>query len=125
MIPDNEPKVPPNAFVLYMKEQYSHIQNQNPTLTENAILRELGRNWLSSSDDFKEKYRREAKELREQFQLQNPGFSDRLLIRKKKLEGERPIKPINVKVIINPTPEKQTILEDIIEKPSQIDIGLQ
>ena len=68
------PKIPPNAFNLFLNEQYKIIQEQNPLLSENSIMREIGRIWLMESNEFKEKYRRVAKELRNQFKTENPHY---------------------------------------------------
>ena len=120
-------KFPPNAFILFIDEQFKVIQQQYPLLSDNEILRELGRIWLSENDEFKEKYRVTAKQLREQFKAENPAFIPRPVSKKKKLSfsGEREIRPINVKVIIHDEKElteeeqQQQQQQDQAQEPEQ------
>ena len=101
------PKIPPNAFNLFIDEHYKIIQQQYPLLNDNEIMRELGRIWLSESNEFKDKFRSVAKQMREQFKAENPAFIPRPSSKKKKMSfsGEREVRPINVKVIINDAKE--------------------
>ena len=100
-------KIPPNAFNLFIDEHYKIIQQQYPLLSDNEIMRELGRIWLSESNEFKDKFRTVAKQMREQFKADNPAFIPRPSSKKKKMSfsGEREVRPINVKVIINDAKE--------------------
>ncbi|EAY21030.1 HMG box family protein [Trichomonas vaginalis G3] len=95
-------KVPPNAFSLFFKEQHDQLTIDNPILSENDICRQIGRVWLLSSDEFKQKYRAEARKLRLKFKADNPTYSDKLLKKKKpRPESANEPHPITVKVIIN------------------------
>ena len=96
-------RVPPNAFSIFLQEEFKTYQERNPTLSEKDIKRELGKFWLASNDDYKEKYREHARALRDKFKQDNPGFVEKPL--KKKTSGplDRYPKPANVKVIIDQT----------------------
>jgi hypothetical protein len=94
-------RVPPNAFGIFLHEEFKNCQERNPTLPEKDIKRELGRFWLTSNDEFKEKYREHARMIRDKFKQDNPGFVEKPTKRKIAISLERYPRPANIKVIID------------------------
>ncbi|XP_023808914.2 transcription factor 7-like 1-A isoform X1 [Oryzias latipes] len=68
-------KKPPNAFMLYLKEQRAKVKAELNITNSSALNKVLGDRWTSLSPDNKEKYFQEAHQERKLFQQRHPGWS--------------------------------------------------
>uniref|UniRef100_A0A8C7WZN9 HMG box domain-containing protein n=1 Tax=Oryzias sinensis TaxID=183150 RepID=A0A8C7WZN9_9TELE len=68
-------KKPPNAFMLYLKEQRAKVKAELNITNSAALNKVLGDRWTSLSPDNKEKYFQEAHQERKLFQQRHPGWS--------------------------------------------------
>ncbi|KAG4302895.1 hypothetical protein PCANB_000845 [Pneumocystis canis] len=68
------PPRPPNAFILYRKNQQAHILRQNANLCNNDVSRIIGNMWNDESPQVKQRFHRLAEEMKEQHRAMYPMY---------------------------------------------------
>ncbi|XP_071953553.1 transcription factor A, mitochondrial-like isoform X2 [Antedon mediterranea] len=72
------PKRPGNSFIQFCKETRPDIMEQNPDIPLQEIAKKLGDLWRELPEEEKHTYTQQAKDLEEQFQLEQKDFKSSL-----------------------------------------------
>ncbi|KAE8295687.1 Lymphoid enhancer-binding factor 1 [Larimichthys crocea] len=84
-------KKPPNAFMIYMKEQRANVEAELNTRGSAAVNTVLGQRWKSLTKEEQDKYYEQAQNLKEIHVQQHPEWSNKNNYgkKKKKIRGKR------------------------------------
>lgn len=69
-----KPPRPPNAFILYRKNQQAHILQQNANLCNNDVSRIIGSMWNGESPAVKQRFHLLAQEMKEKHRAMYPMY---------------------------------------------------
>lgn len=87
-----KPPRPPNAFILYRKNQQAHILRQNANLCNNDVSRIIGSMWNGESPAVKEQFHLLAQEMKEKHRAMYPMY--RYCPRKASRPKRRTVSPV-------------------------------
>lgn len=71
---EGEPKRALNGFMLFRKDRYDDVKEENPSMKGSDIAKELGKLWSALSDDDKEPYVKEKTRLKEVYTKAKAAF---------------------------------------------------
>lgn len=71
---NKNPPRPPNAFILYRKNQQAHILRQNANLCNNDVSRIIGSMWNGESPAVKQRFHLLAQEMKEKHRAMYPMY---------------------------------------------------
>ena len=69
----NRVKKPMSSYMIFNKEQYTKIKEENPDMSLTEITKLVGAKWKEMSDEAKAPYVKKAEELKVKFNKENPG----------------------------------------------------
>ncbi|KAH0792318.1 HMG box family protein [Histomonas meleagridis] len=97
-----EDKIPPNAFILFMRSiRQTIIQDVSSGVTEETVDPIIGKMWQGLPEDSKNVYREQAKEIAEKFRAEHPDYPDKKVKRSPEFAKKPHPEPIHVKVIFD------------------------
>ncbi len=67
-------KRPMNAFMVWSKQRRKELAQENPRMHNSELSKQLGSEWKALSDADKRPFIDEAKKIREQHMIDNPGY---------------------------------------------------
>nr|ANW09609.1 MATA_HMG-box [Stenocarpella maydis] len=65
---------PPNAWIIFRSEKAKKVREENPTMTNGEVSKEVSRLWHASSQEVQDFYRSMAEEAKKQHQLKYPNY---------------------------------------------------
>ena len=71
---DAHVKRPMNCFMVWSREKRHHILKEHPGINNAEVSKALGAAWKKLSEEDKEPYVEEARRLKEQHKMENPGY---------------------------------------------------
>lgn len=72
------PRKPPGVFARFVKENFSTIQHENPSLKAQEIIQRLGEQWKEVTEDQKRVLNKKLEEDTKRYEADVVGFEDKL-----------------------------------------------
>lgn len=74
----NKPKAPPNAYVLFLKDQSKKIKERDPTANMRHIVKEVGIEWKSLDEATRRMYEERAAEMLKEYKSEKLAWDEKM-----------------------------------------------
>ncbi|KAK0655435.1 hypothetical protein B0T16DRAFT_384326 [Cercophora newfieldiana] len=71
---ENQPRRPPNAFILYRKDKHPEVKNMYPEIHNNEISVLVGNMWKNESEEIRHMYHIRATTIKRAFLSEQPNY---------------------------------------------------